>query len=184
MAVLIQDMELPESCAKCRFCNFIWLAGGDLCFAFANVIEDRNNGRPDWCLLKPVSNDADDTLIRELRRYAASYRSGENLGREIEDTDVLLEEAANRLAQSDGRLMELPCKVGDTLWEIDGEAMTVLQITIDDDVGVYCKSADDGKNPLAANRRFEFPASRIGESVFLSLPEAKAALEAKKGCAP
>ena len=187
MAVLIQDMELPESCADCRFWQFDRLSPGcsvAFCTARLQVIPDEDKELPDWCPLKPVSNDADDTLIRELRRYAASYRSGENLGREIEDTDVLLEEAANRLAQSDGRLMELPCKVGDTLWGIDGEAMTVLQITIDDDVGVYCKSADDGKNPLAANRRFEFPASRIGKSVFLSLSEAKAALEAKKGCAP
>lgn len=194
MAVLIQDMEFPESCADCRFLKFDHLSPGcsvAFCLACSQVVPDEDRERPDWCPLKRVGDSASaDTLIRELRRYAELYESGENLGHEIQDTDVLMAEAANRLeryekAKETGRLMELPCKVGDTLWRLDGKALTVLQITIDDDVGVYCKLADEKKGNLhAASERFEFPAGRIGKEIFSSQTEAEAALQTRKGRAP
>ena len=189
MAVLIPDMEFPESCAKCRFCNFIWLAGQDLCFAFTNAIEDRNNGRPDGCLLKPVSNNADDTLIQELRRYAASYRSGENLGREIEDTDVLLEEAANRLAslasyekaEADGRLVRLPCSTTQRFYRVEFGRVT--------EYAFFCFMYNSPEvtcvtlvrtNPKPGIGWVSYPVTDIGKNLFLTRDEAEAALGALK----
>ena len=40
MAVLIPDMEFPENCADCRFCNYVWGIDKDLCFAFAKAISE------------------------------------------------------------------------------------------------------------------------------------------------
>ena len=192
MAVLIQDMELPKSCADCRFWQFDRLSTGHsvaFCTACMQVISDKGKERPNWCPLKAVSNDSDDTLIRELRRYAASYRSGENLGREIEDTDVLLEEAANRLAslasyekaEADGRLVLLPCSTTQRFYRVEFGRVT--------EYAFFCFMYNSPEvtcvtlvrtNPKPGIGWVSYPVTDIGKNLFLTRDEAEAALGALK----
>lgn len=52
MAVLIRDMEMPQSCVDCRFRSDGW------CYAIPEGEnqpgETRNDTRPDWCPLVEV----------------------------------------------------------------------------------------------------------------------------------
>ena len=198
MAILIQDMEIPESCADCRFWQFDRLSPGcsvALCVTCSQVIPDEDKERPDWCPLKPVSAIAnDDRLILELREYAASYRSGETLGRMIEDTEVLLEEAANRLlaykeAEREERLICLPCKAGDTLWTFELSpakrvySLEVLSVTIvNGEVSILADKPIEG-NPLLAGKPVEVYECDIGETVFLNRASTECALN-HMGTAP
>ena len=64
---------------------------------------------------------SDRELIQALRRYARQYKSGETLGRCIDGTEDLMEEAAKRLdhykkLEQGGLLVELPVKMGQTVY--------------------------------------------------------------------
>ncbi len=80
-------------------------------------------------------------------------------------------------ADKDGRLVVLPCKVGDTLWNIkavfffypDPKEETVDRFAVSDDgVSAICRSG------------YKFRIERIGKTVFLTREAAEAALEAQK----
>ena len=80
-------------------------------------------------------------------------------------------------ADKDGRLVVLPCKAGDTLWNIklvfsfykDPKEETVDRFAVSDDgVSAICRSG------------YKFRIERIGKTVFLTREAAEAELEAQK----
>jgi hypothetical protein len=88
-------------------------------------------------------------------------------------------------AKNDGRLMVLPCNVGDTVWVIDDRFVngrqplrcSVNEFTISDRDGkVY--TVLDGAEEFYTMRRFKaVPPESFGRTVFLNEAEAKTALE-------
>lgn len=90
-------------------------------------------------------------------------------------------------AQADGRLVVLPCKVGDTLW-VTSNPWTgkLLKKPLDACVngmkmyshGLYVNLLFDTRK-INGTRDYEI--NHIGKTVFLTREEAKAALEAMKG---
>lgn len=85
-------------------------------------------------------------------------------------------------AEEAGRLIELPCKVGDTVWFIRPlERKPKIEEAIVEKIGIrkrgmYLK--------LSCNSMYETAASSIGKSVFLSREEAERALTAQAEEAP
>ena len=82
-------------------------------------------------------------------------------------------------AEKDGRLVVLPCKVGDTVW-IKGDKFPaeIEEIRITDD-GVYFAYVeyDKGYEETEVWDNCEFTLSDIGKTVFLTREEAERALE-------
>ena len=82
------------------------------------------------------------------------------------------------VAKQEGRLVVLPCKVGDTVWFIRplDRKREIIETTIEKMVakgkGIYMK--------LACNAMYETSCNSIGKTVFLSREEAERALEANK----
>lgn len=70
-------------------------------------------------------------------------------------------------AEQDGRLLVLPCKVGDTVYAAETGPVIPLSVAY---VGVYLEGADGGDWEALDN---------IGETVFLTREEAEAALAGK-----
>lgn len=90
-------------------------------------------------------------------------------------------------AQADGRLVVLPCKVGDTLWvtgrdnvpqEMELEALDIRAVCTDEDN--LCMSTCNRKPDGFCAYRLRNDGADIGKTVFLTREEAKAALEAMK----
>ena len=90
-------------------------------------------------------------------------------------------------ADKDGRLVVLPCKVGDTLWvtgrdnvprEMELEAPDIRTACTDEDN--LCMSACSRKPDGFCAYRLRNDGADIGKTVFLSREEAEAALEAMK----
>lgn len=83
------------------------------------------------------------------------------------------------LADEAGRLVVLPCKVGDTVWFIRPHEKGITETTIEKMVakgkGLYMK--------LSCNTMYETSCNSIGKSVFLTRQEAEEALrkEAENG---
>lgn len=95
----------------------------------------------------------------------------------------LLNEIAEKLAnyeqqlqrlerlREQGKLLQLPCAVGDTVYIADGSSLTVREIHIQDN---YVKYFVARFNPNGLDVRFTF--DRIGKTVFLTREEAEEAL--------
>lgn len=90
-------------------------------------------------------------------------------------------------AQADGRLVVLPCKVGDTLWvtgrdnvpqEMELEAPDIRAVCTDEDN--LCMSTCNRKPDGFCAYRLRNDGADIGKIVFLTSEEAEAALEAMK----
>lgn len=90
-------------------------------------------------------------------------------------------------ADRDGRLVVLPCKVGDTLWvtghnnvprEMELEAPDIRAVCTDEDN--LCMSTCNRKPDGFCAYRLRNDGADIGKTVFLTHEEAKKALEAKK----
>ena len=90
-------------------------------------------------------------------------------------------------ADRDGRLVVLPCKVGDTLWvtghdnvprEMELEAPDIRAVCTDEDN--LCMSTCNRKPDGFCAYRLRNDGADIGKTVFLTREEAEAALEAMK----
>lgn len=90
-------------------------------------------------------------------------------------------------ADRDGRLVVLPCKVGDTLWvtgrdnvprEMELEAPDIRTVCTDEDN--LCMSTCNRKPDGFCAYRLRNDGADIGKTVFLTREEAEAALEAMK----
>ena len=90
-------------------------------------------------------------------------------------------------ADRDGRLVVLPCKVGDTVWvtgrdnvprEMELEAPDIRAVCTDEDN--LCMSTCNRKPDGFCAYRLRNDGADIGKTVFLTREEAKAALEAMK----
>lgn len=90
-------------------------------------------------------------------------------------------------ADRDGRLVVLPCKVGDTLWvtgrdnvprEMELEAPDIRAVCTDEDN--LCMSTCNRKPDGFCAYRLRNDGADIGKAVFLTREEAEKALEAKK----
>lgn len=101
------------------------------------------------------------------------------------DDDVRLRELAE--ADKDGRVVVLPCKVGDTLWvtgrdnvprEMELEAPDIRTVCTDEDN--LCMSTCNRKPDGFCAYRLRNDGADIGKTVFLTREEAEKALEAKK----
>ena len=123
--------------------------------------------------LTPEEIDMDHEAAEQLRQLCRGY----DLGR--------LEELVK--ADKDGRLVVLPCKVGDTLWvtgrdnvprEMELEAPDIRTACTDEDN--LCMSACSRKPDGFCAYRLRNDGADIGKTVFLSREEAEAALEAMK----
>ena len=90
-------------------------------------------------------------------------------------------------ADKDGRLVVLPCKVGDTLWvtgrdnvprKMELEAPNIKTVCTDEDN--LCMSTCNRKPDGFCAYRLRNDGADIGKTVFLTREEAEKALEAKK----
>lgn len=140
-------------------------------------------------------------LIEDYRRNREDLRAYEETGltpEQCENAKTIVESAfsddtskAERIrellkADKDGRLMVLPCKVGDTVW-VTSNPWTgkLLKKPLDAYVngmkmyshGLYVNLLFDTRK-INGTRDYEI--NHIGKTVFLTREEAKTALEAKK----
>lgn len=122
---------------------------------------------------EPEEIDMDHEAAEQLRHLCR----GCDLGR--------LEKLAE--ADKDGRLVVLPCKVGDTLWvtgrdnvprEMELEAPDIRSVCTDEDN--LCMSTCNRKPDGFCAYRLRNDGADIGKTVFLTREEAKAALEGMK----
>ena len=101
----------------------------------------------------------------------------------------LLDDRLRELAEADkdGRLVVLPCKVGDTVWvtgrdnvprEMELEAPDIRAVCTDEDN--LCMSTCNRKPDGFCAYRLRNDGADVGKTVFLTREEAKAALEAMK----
>lgn len=145
-------------------------------------------------------------LIEEYRRNREDLRAYEATGLTPESVEVLklsvmgkaiteIKEfnglPVNRLrelaeADKDGRVVVLPCKVGDTLWvtgrdnvprEMALEAPDIRTVCTDEDN--LCMSTCNRKPDGFCAYRLRNDGADVGKSVFLTREEAEKALEAK-----
>lgn len=141
--------------------------------------------------LREIAQHGSDELLYEIANRLAEY---EDTGLEPEkiaflknvvddafsDKPEFTEHIRELLrAEKDGRLVVLPCKVGDTVW-IKGDKFPaeIEEIRITDD-GVYFAYVeyDKGYEETEVWDNCEFTLSDIGKTVFLTREEAEKALE-------
>jgi len=99
-----------------------------------------------------------------------------------EDTGLTPEQCAEYAqAEADGRLVVLPCKVGDKIYNSDGEELTVERIVITGHINIYAHTkkhnADGTYNPHWMG--YEIKPKAFGKTAFLTRAEAEAALAAQ-----
>lgn len=144
-------------------------------------------------VLNGVSKDVLRQIIRQLYSALAAYEGTERTPEEVtalgnlfdyalEESKTLTEQLAllNRIrelaeADRDGRLVVLPCKVGDELW-------TFCSYPVEQ---VYCFTVThistlNGRTMLNTSRCGVIDARDVGKTVFLTREKAEKALEAMK----
>lgn len=163
------------NCLRCRFRhedNGNCTAVGGFCMAVAAahcplLQEYLDTG------LTPEEIDMDHEAAEQLRQLCQ--------GCDLDRLEKLAE------ADRDGRLVVLPCKVGDTLWvtgrdnvprEMDLEAPDIRAVCTDEDN--LCMSTCNRKPDGFCAYRLRNDGADIGKTVFLTREEAEKALEAKK----
>lgn len=144
-SVYVKGVKMPECCEDC-FCSY-YTEGicHDYCQAvgYHTEIEYGKHPRPDWCPLVEVRTRKAD----------------------VDDIADLL------AAKDEGRLLVLPCKVGDVVYpaqrDDDGniERYRVVEVGIDAD-GPYYVVDDEEQEHI--------PLNEIGKTVFLTREEADA----------
>ena len=103
---------------------------------------------------------------------------------ESADGVAALDEAIGLLrAKAEGRLVELPCKLGDTVWVVDRAGIPQEMVLEPPDIRCICKEEDNLCAQLCSRKqhglcayRLKNDGSDIGHRVFLSRAEAEAAL--------
>ena len=142
-----EDCHAPQDCIDCA--------------AFDKLV-DRLAAYEDTGLLPEDFKKAfnEDALLKKTAQYLGT-------------TPDRLHEWAK--AEQEGRLVVLPCKVGDTVWFVRplDSKKEITETTIEKMVvkgsGVYMK--------LACNAMYETSCNSIGKTVFLTREEAETALE-------
>lgn len=86
-------------------------------------------------------------------------------------------------AKSDGRLVELPCAAGNTVWVLDRDGAPREMILDEPDIRCHCKKEDnlcmalcDAKNTGVCAYRLKNDGSDLGKKIFLTREAAEAAL--------
>ena len=140
-----------------------------------------------------------DVWVKDHDYVSAAYRLAayEDMGltpEQCENAKAIIESAfsddtskAERIlellkADKDGRLVVLPCKVGDTVWMCEEDFGIVLPYTIDliSFVGKGCGYSANCNHNGELIDSIGFEDDDIGKTVFLTREEAEAALEAMK----
>lgn len=125
--------------------------------------------------------EAADRLENQNAHIAALQQEIEKLRAQLRHLEELAE------ADKAGRLVVLPCKVGDTLWvtgrdnvprEMELEAPDIRTVCTDEDN--LCMSTCNRKPDGFCAYRLRNDGADIGKTVFLTREEAKRALEAIK----
>lgn len=84
-------------------------------------------------------------------------------------------------ASAEGRLVVLPCKVGDTLWIASKERGIRSQKVRTFFIGHPSYRVEDRDMQMIRLETFDLPFSEFGERAFLTCEEAEAALRKEKG---
>ena len=79
--------------------------------------------------------------------------------------------------QEQGRLLELPCKAGDTIFLLDVDCTTGLINKDEEITHIFVESITITEPYWCINREVEFELSDFGKFIFLTRAEAEAALE-------
>lgn len=173
--------------------------------------EDQNGGKKMERLTTRDANCADPKVLYGVWVRNHDYISAANRLADYEDTgltpeefhaywvfleDLIGEQKASetldrfrQLVEADraGRLVVLPCKVGDTLWvtgrdnvprEMELEAPDIRTVCTDEDN--LCMATCNRKPDGACAYRLRNDGASIGKKVFLTREEAEKALEAMK----
>lgn len=135
-----------------------------------------------------------DRLVERLAAYEDTGLTPEDCARATEIDDILLDEyyPIGRMrelikADKDGRVVVLPCKVGEKLWvigrdnvprEMELEAPDIRTVCTDEDN--LCMSTCNRKPDGYCAYRLRNDGTSIGKTVFLTREEAEKALEAMK----
>ena len=108
-----------------------------------------------------------------------------------EDIGTAEEFAELKRAKSDGRLVVLPCAVGNTVWVFDRDGAPREMILDEPDIRCHCKKEDnlcmalcDAKNTGVCAYRLKNDGSDLGKKIFLTREAAEAALAAKQEIKP
>ena len=149
--------------------------------------------------LNGVSKDVLRQIIRQLYSELAAYEDTGLTPEQCETAKVIIESAfsddtskAERIrellkADKDGRLVVLPCKVGEKLWvigrdnvprEMALEALDIRTVCTDEDN--LCMSTCNRKPDGFCAYRLRNDGADVGKTVFLTREEAEKALEAMK----
>ena len=154
------------NCADPKVLYGVWVKNHDYISAANRLADYEDTERT------PEEIDIDHEAAEQLRRLCRNC-----------DLD-LLEKLAE--ADKDGRLVVLPCKVGDTLWvtghdnvprEMELEAPDIRAVCTDEDN--LCMSTCNRKPDGFCAYRLRNDGADIGKTVFLTHEEAEKALEAK-----
>ena len=158
MAKVALDMDMPESCSKCKFLYDI--QGNKKC----QLMNALNNG---------------------------ASRLSQNTFTEKRHEKCPLRELPQRYQQSEeqGRLIKLPCKVGDTVWDNDyGRpcAYTITAFSFGECEEYICEPVTTKEAVFyyansSGSITGSFAESEIGKSVFLNESEAEAKLKELRG---
>lgn len=137
------------------------------------------------CRLKSRLSAYEDTGLEpeEIKRIVDAYGRGHTMRTEsTERLEIVREIKTDRLrelvqAEQDGRLVVLPCKVGDTIYVI-GESCDFCETYLDEPE--RCMRCEKGH--YVEERGFElWMLSELNESIFLTREEAEAALAGEGG---
>ena len=103
----------------------------------------------------------------EIIKYASAFNSDNSpLMKALDVAMKALEKQAEyKTLEEQGKLLELPCKVGDVFWEIDQTWLNPF---------LYPRTAHSLQHVV-------YCMERLGNTTFLTKEEAKAALEKMKG---
>lgn len=122
-------------------------------------------------------NILNNEFIREHLDFA--IKSIKNMEKEF---------AELKQAKSDGRLVELPCAAGNTVWVLDRDGTPREMILDEPDIRCHCKKEDnlcmalcDAKNTGVCAYRLKNDGSDLGKKIFLTREAAEAALSEMEG---
>lgn len=135
-----------------------------------------------------IDSPSFDRLVERLAAYEDTGLTPEDCARATEIDDILLDEyyPIGRMrelikADKDGRVVVLPCKVGDTVWVILDGAKCVRRCVVEyATIGRYFTvivfhTAD------RTREQYGVPAGAFGKTVFLTSEEAEKALKVMMG---
>ena len=138
----------------------------------------------DWTVSQPTNLNWENVLYR-LAAYEDTGLEPEDLKKAFNET-AILKLAAQALsttpdhlrdllkAEQDGRLVVLPCKVGDHVWADGREAIVVWFFGYKTERYLHAQFFDNAEYT-------DIPFYEIGKTVFLTREEAEAALAQKGG---